>query len=109
MLPARACKPAVSTVSACRLWHPGDLCALPSCHPAAEPPCRASPPRRAFHAGGLPIGAVLLKEHVAAVMAPGDHGSTFAGNPLVCHAACTVFDIISDPGGLVAAVCGWWW
>jgi len=33
------------------------------------------------------------------VMAPGDHGSTFAGNPLVCHAACTVFDIISDPGG----------
>ncbi|EFN54478.1 hypothetical protein CHLNCDRAFT_35898 [Chlorella variabilis] len=48
-------------------------------------------------AGGLPIGAVLLKEHVAAVMAPGDHGSTFAGNPLVCHAACTVFDIISDP------------
>ena len=51
--------------------------------------------------GGLPIGAVLLKEHVAAVMAPGDHGSTFAGNPLVCHAACTVFDIISDPGGWI--------
>ncbi|KAL4421406.1 hypothetical protein ABPG75_010697 [Micractinium tetrahymenae] len=48
-------------------------------------------------AGGLPIGAVLLKEHVAAVMAPGDHGSTFAGNPLVCHAACAVFDIINTP------------
>ncbi|PSC75723.1 acetylornithine aminotransferase [Micractinium conductrix] len=48
-------------------------------------------------AGGLPIGAVLLKEHVATVMAPGDHGSTFAGNPLVCHAACTVFDIIAEP------------
>ncbi|KAI3423888.1 hypothetical protein D9Q98_009722 [Chlorella vulgaris] len=48
-------------------------------------------------AGGLPIGAVLLREKVAEVMAPGDHGSTFAGNPLVCHAACTVFDIISDP------------
>jgi acetylornithine aminotransferase len=47
----------------------------------------------------LPIGAVLLREKVAEVMAPGDHGSTFAGNPLVCHAACTVFDIISDPGG----------
>ncbi|KAI7843566.1 hypothetical protein COHA_002808 [Chlorella ohadii] len=53
-------------------------------------------------AGGLPIGAVLLKEHVAAVMAPGDHGSTFAGNPLVCHAACTVFDIISDADFLAA-------
>jgi acetylornithine aminotransferase len=42
---------------------------------------------------------VLLKQKVADVMAPGDHGSTFAGNPLVCHAACTVFDIIADPGG----------
>jgi len=47
-------------------------------------------------AGGLPIGAVLMKEKVAQVMSPGDHGSTFAGNPLVCHAACTVFDIIND-------------
>lgn len=47
-------------------------------------------------AGGLPIGAVVMKERVAEVMSPGDHGSTFAGNPLVCHAACTVFDIIND-------------
>lgn len=53
-------------------------------------------------AGGLPIGAVLLKQHVADVMAPGDHGSTFAGNPLVCHAACAVFDIISQPTFLQA-------
>ncbi|GAB4817549.1 hypothetical protein N2152v2_004595 [Parachlorella kessleri] len=51
-------------------------------------------------AGGLPIGAVLLKQKVADVMTPGDHGSTFAGNPLVCHAACTVFDIIADPAFL---------
>ncbi len=48
-------------------------------------------------AGGLPIGAVLMKQHVADVMAPGDHGSTFAGNPLVCHTACTVFDIVASP------------
>jgi len=48
-------------------------------------------------AGGLPIGAVLMKQHVADVMKPGDHGSTFAGNPLVCHTACTVFDIIANP------------
>lgn len=51
-------------------------------------------------AGGLPIGAVLLTQRVADVMSPGDHGSTFAGNPLVCHAACTVFDIIAQPGFL---------
>lgn len=38
-----------------------------------------------------------MKQHVADVMAPGDHGSTFAGNPLVCAAANTTFDIIADP------------
>lgn len=48
-------------------------------------------------AGGLPIGAVLMTQKVADVMKPGDHGSTFAGNPLVCAAACTVFDVIADP------------
>lgn len=50
--------------------------------------------------GGLPIGAVLMTQRVADVMAPGDHGSTFAGNPLVCAAASTTFDIISDPAFL---------
>ncbi|KXZ52276.1 ARG9 protein [Gonium pectorale] len=53
-------------------------------------------------AGGLPIGAVLLKQHVADVMKPGDHGSTFAGNPLVCHVACSVFDTINKPTFLTA-------
>eukprot|EP00884_Botryococcus_braunii_P019750 jgi/Botrbrau1/6459/Bobra.0034s0034.1 len=48
-------------------------------------------------AGGLPIGAVLVTERVAEVMKPGDHGSTFAGNPLVCAAALEVFSRISDP------------
>ncbi|MEW5306378.1 MAG: hypothetical protein WDW38_007106 [Sanguina aurantia] len=47
-------------------------------------------------AGGLPIGAALMTQKVADVMQPGDHGSTFAGNPLVCAAACTVFDIIAN-------------
>lgn len=55
-------------------------------------------------AGGLPIGAALLKQKVADVMAPGDHGSTFAGNPLVCHTACTVFDIVADPAFLKSIV-----
>lgn len=53
-------------------------------------------------AGGLPIGAVLMKQHVADAMKPGDHGSTFAGNPLVCHAATTVFDIINQPDFLAS-------
>lgn len=37
---------------------------------------------------------------MAEVMKPGDHGSTFAGNPLVCHAACAVVDIVSEPAFL---------
>ena len=38
-------------------------------------------------AGGLPIGAVLLKQHVADCLLPGDHGSTFSGGALICSAA----------------------
>ena len=45
--------------------------------------------------GGLPIGAVLVKQRVADAIQPGDHGSTFAGNPLVTRAAEAVVDIIS--------------
>ena len=45
-------------------------------------------------AGGLPIGAVLVTQAVADVMQPGDHGSTFAGGPLVCAAAQFTFDTI---------------
>lgn len=48
-------------------------------------------------AGGLPMGAVLITENVANALKPGDHGTTFGGNPLVCHVANTVFDIISEP------------
>ncbi|HET6316157.1 MAG TPA: aspartate aminotransferase family protein, partial [Chloroflexota bacterium] len=46
-------------------------------------------------AGGLPIGACLCKE-AANVFMPGDHGSTFAGNPLVCAAGHAVLKEILD-------------
>jgi len=51
-------------------------------------------------AGGLPIGATLVTEDVARAIEVGDHGSTFGGGPLVCSAACYVFDRISDPSFL---------
>ena len=40
--------------------------------------------------GGLPIGAVLVGEKVESVLAPGDHGSTYGGNPVCCAGALTV-------------------
>jgi len=46
--------------------------------------------------GGLPIGALVTGERLAGVFAPGDHGSTFAGGPVVAAAALAVFDIIDD-------------
>lgn len=51
-------------------------------------------------AGGLPIGAVLVTEKVAGTINYGDHGSTFAGNPLVCNAAIAVLDKVSKPSFL---------
>ena len=42
--------------------------------------------------GGLPIGAVLMNEKVAAGMGPSSHGSTFGGNPVVCAGANVVVD-----------------
>jgi acetylornithine/N-succinyldiaminopimelate aminotransferase len=51
-------------------------------------------------AGGLPIGAVLVSKAVADLITPGDHGSTFAGGPLITAAACYVFDRINQPAFL---------
>jgi acetylornithine/N-succinyldiaminopimelate aminotransferase len=46
-------------------------------------------------AGGVPIGALLAKEHCA-VFAPGDHGSTFGGNPLCTHVGYSVLKYVID-------------
>ena len=48
-------------------------------------------------AGGLPIGAILVKQAIADAMEPGDHGSTFAGGPLVTTVAKVVLDKVSQP------------
>lgn len=45
-------------------------------------------------AGGVPISVCLATEEVAAAFAPGDHGTTFGGNPLATRAALTVLDEI---------------
>ena len=52
--------------------------------------------------GGLPLGATLLGEKVQDVLGPGDHGSTFGGNPVCCAGAISILSRIDE--GLLAAV-----
>ena len=46
--------------------------------------------------GGLPIGATLLGEKVRSVLGPGDHGSTFGGNPVCCAGAVSILSRLDD-------------
>jgi acetylornithine/N-succinyldiaminopimelate aminotransferase len=43
---------------------------------------------------GVPIGACLANEKAGEILQPGNHGSTFGGNPLMCATASTVIDTI---------------
>jgi acetylornithine/succinyldiaminopimelate/putrescine aminotransferase len=47
-------------------------------------------------ANGLPIGAFLVADDAPTAFEPGDHASTFGGNPVACAAACAVVDAIDD-------------
>ena len=47
--------------------------------------------------GGLPIGALVTGPRLADTLRAGDHGSTFAGGPLVCAAALVALEVCSDP------------
>ncbi len=58
-------------------------------------------------AGGVPIGACLARGAAASVFGPGNHGSTFGGNPLACAAALTTLATVEEDGLLDnAAKCG---
>ena len=46
--------------------------------------------------GGLPIGATLMGEKVQSVLQPGDHGSTYGGNPVCCAGALSVLERLDD-------------
>jgi predicted acetylornithine/succinylornithine family transaminase len=48
-------------------------------------------------ANGLPIGALLVADSAPEGFVPGDHASTFGGNPVACAAACAVVEAIDEP------------
>ncbi len=54
--------------------------------------------------GGLPIGAMLAKDHISASFQPGSHASTFGGNPLVCSAGIEVLKRMTDNGAFLKGV-----
>lgn len=49
---------------------------------------------------GVPVGAFLASEDVAKALVPGDHGTTYGGNPLACAAAVKVFELFDKLGVL---------
>lgn len=53
---------------------------------------------KALSGGFYPVSAVLATREVLGVFAPGDHGSTFGGNPLACAVARAALDVIVDEG-----------
>ena len=46
--------------------------------------------------GGLPIGALIAKKEVASSFKPGDHGTTFGGNPVACAAAIACLKVLQE-------------
>jgi acetylornithine aminotransferase len=54
--------------------------------------------------GGIPIGATVGLGDAATLLEPGNHGTTFGGNPVACAAALAVLDTIEKEGLMEAAV-----
>ena len=52
--------------------------------------------------GGLPMGAILVNDRIAAALAPGDHATTFGGGPFVATIALDVVRTIAEPEFLAA-------
>ncbi len=55
-------------------------------------------------ADGFPMGACLARGEAAATLVPGDHGSTFAGQPLACAASLATLDVLEEEGLMAHAV-----
>ena len=85
----------VSEEVQCGLGRTGKLFAYEHANLRPDIPTLAKP-----LGGGLPLGAVLVREEIAGAIEVGDHGSTFGGNPVAAAAAMAVLDRLTAPGFL---------
>src|SRR4029077_18892487 len=53
---------------------------------------------KALSGGFYPVSAVLSNSEVMSVLNPGEHGSTFGGNPLACAVACAALKVLVEEG-----------
>lgn len=53
---------------------------------------------KALSGGTLPVSAVLADDEIMLTIRPGEHGSTYGGNPLACKVAMTALDVLQDEG-----------
>ena len=53
---------------------------------------------KALSGGVLPVSAVLANNHIMLTIKPGEHGSTYGGNPLACAVAITALQVLKDEG-----------
>jgi ornithine--oxo-acid transaminase len=51
---------------------------------------------KALSGGTIPVSAVLADDPLMKMLQPGDHGSTFGGNPLACHVALEALRVVKD-------------
>lgn len=51
---------------------------------------------KALSGGVMPVSCVLASDEVMLTIKPGQHGSTFGGNPLACKVAITAMDVVQD-------------
>ena len=58
---------------------------------------------KALSGGAYPVSAVLANNEVMDVLKPGQHGSTYGGNPLACHVAMAAMDVLIDEKLMVNA------
>jgi ornithine--oxo-acid transaminase len=51
---------------------------------------------KALSGGMYPVSAVLANDNIMNVIKPGQHGSTFGGNPIACAVAVAALDVVAD-------------